>query len=343
MRLGPSWRGGFVVGHGMDTNVLERQGSPTRTRRSWPRTATTRTSSSARCSRSGTASARSSSGCSIPRGPTFYAERGLHTVCPTQTAISVLLETVRASAPGAAGGGLMYVIVAGGGKVGANVTRSLLEMGHEVTMIEQRPRSVRAARGGVRPGASCAATRPRSACSSAQGSRVRPTSCSRSPGDDEDNLVISQIGKEGYGVREGDRARQRPAKPGRTSTCWGSGRRSARRRASSASSSTRCRSTASCACSSCRSKGWRSSRCRSRATRRSPGSRVGGSCFPTGSRLISVFRHGRTELVEPSTVMRPGRPGARGRLERLRRRAPATRSSAARSCEACLALAQSRQ
>ena len=33
----------------------------------------------------------------------------------------------------------MYAIVAGGGKVGSNVARSLLGMGHEVTMIEQRP------------------------------------------------------------------------------------------------------------------------------------------------------------------------------------------------------------
>ena len=33
----------------------------------------------------------------------------------------------------------MYAIVAGGGKVGSNVARSLLEMGHEVTLIEQRP------------------------------------------------------------------------------------------------------------------------------------------------------------------------------------------------------------
>ena len=32
----------------------------------------------------------------------------------------------------------MYVLVAGGGKVGANVTRSLLRQGHEVTIIEQR-------------------------------------------------------------------------------------------------------------------------------------------------------------------------------------------------------------
>ena len=31
-----------------------------------------------------------------------------------------------------------------------------------------------------------------------------------------------------------------------------------------------------------------------------------GLRLPEGSRLISVFRHGRTELVEPGTVMRPG-------------------------------------
>jgi trk system potassium uptake protein TrkA len=36
------------------------------------------------------------------------------------------------------------------------------------------------------------------------------------------------------------------------------------------------------------------------------GTRVAGLSLPQGSRLISVFRHGRTELVEPGTVMRPG-------------------------------------
>ena len=33
----------------------------------------------------------------------------------------------------------MFAIVAGGGKVGANLARSLLSMGHEVGLIEQRP------------------------------------------------------------------------------------------------------------------------------------------------------------------------------------------------------------
>ena len=33
----------------------------------------------------------------------------------------------------------MYSIVAGGGKVGSNVTRTLIALGHEITLIEQRP------------------------------------------------------------------------------------------------------------------------------------------------------------------------------------------------------------
>jgi len=36
------------------------------------------------------------------------------------------------------------------------------------------------------------------------------------------------------------------------------------------------------------------------------GSRVAGIRVPEGSRLISVFRHGRTELVDDKTVLRPG-------------------------------------
>ncbi|MBM3677494.1 MAG: TrkA family potassium uptake protein, partial [Actinobacteria bacterium] len=31
----------------------------------------------------------------------------------------------------------MYAVVTGGGKIGSNVTRSLLAMGHEVTLIEK--------------------------------------------------------------------------------------------------------------------------------------------------------------------------------------------------------------
>ena len=98
-RLGPGWRGGFVIGHGMDASVLERAGiadadaavvatsgdntnvviGQVLQRRYGTRTVVVRVLDPARA--------------------TFYAERGLNTVCPTQTAISVLLETVQASAP----------------------------------------------------------------------------------------------------------------------------------------------------------------------------------------------------------------------------------------------------
>ena len=37
-----------------------------------------------------------------PARATFYAERGLNTVCPTKTAITVLIDTVRATAPATA-------------------------------------------------------------------------------------------------------------------------------------------------------------------------------------------------------------------------------------------------
>ena len=98
-RLGPSWRGGFVIGHGMDTKVLERAGiaeadaavvatsgdntnvviGQVLQRRYGTHTVVVRVLDPARAA--------------------FYAERGLNTVCPTQTAISVLLETVQASVP----------------------------------------------------------------------------------------------------------------------------------------------------------------------------------------------------------------------------------------------------
>jgi trk system potassium uptake protein TrkA len=99
MRLGPNWRGGFVRGHGMDTTKLEQAGvadadaavvstdgdntnlviGQVLQKRYGIRTVVVRVLDPARAK--------------------FYAERGLNTVCPTQTAISVLLETVQAQAP----------------------------------------------------------------------------------------------------------------------------------------------------------------------------------------------------------------------------------------------------
>jgi len=93
----------------------------------------------------------------------------------------------------------MYAIVAGGGKVGANVTRSLLAMGHEVTLIEQdreRFEHLEAELGvAVLHGDATEIYVLERA-----GVARPPEIVLAVTGDDEDNVVISQIAKEGFGV-----------------------------------------------------------------------------------------------------------------------------------------------
>ena len=101
-RLGPAWRGGFVVGHGMDVTVLERAGvgeadaavvatngdntniviGQVLQQRYGVTTVVVRLLDPARAK--------------------LYSDRGMSIVCPTQTAISSLLDTVRAATPKAA-------------------------------------------------------------------------------------------------------------------------------------------------------------------------------------------------------------------------------------------------
>lgn len=102
-RLGPGWRGGFVVGHGMDVAMLERAGVAD-TDAAVVSTGGDNTNIVIgqvlqRRYEIGHVAIRVLD----PARAQFFAERGLHTVCPTQTAISVLLESVRASAPHSAG------------------------------------------------------------------------------------------------------------------------------------------------------------------------------------------------------------------------------------------------
>ncbi len=99
IRLGPVWKGGFVVGHGMDVSVLERAGIDQ--------------ADAAVVSTNGdntnlvigqVVQKRYEIPCVVvrvldPARAEFYASRGLRTVCPTETAISVLLETVRETTP----------------------------------------------------------------------------------------------------------------------------------------------------------------------------------------------------------------------------------------------------
>jgi trk system potassium uptake protein TrkA len=95
----------------------------------------------------------------------------------------------------------MYVIVAGGGKVGANVARSLLNMGHEVTLIEQRrERFERLEEEFGHQVLIGDATEIHTL--ERAGINRPPDLLLAVTGDDEDNLVICQIAREGYGVEK---------------------------------------------------------------------------------------------------------------------------------------------
>jgi trk system potassium uptake protein TrkA len=94
----------------------------------------------------------------------------------------------------------MYVIVAGGGKVGSNVTRTLLDLGHEVTLIEQRPDRFGRLEEEFGPTV-MRGDATEIAVLERAGIARPPELLLAVTGDDEDNLVISQIAKEAYGVR----------------------------------------------------------------------------------------------------------------------------------------------
>jgi trk system potassium uptake protein len=198
----------------------------------------------------------------------------------------------------------MYAIVAGGGKVGSNVTRSLLEMGHEVTLIEQRADRFARLEEEFGPAVIRGDATEISVLERAGLARP-PEIVFAVTGDDEDNLVISQIAKEGYGVRKAIARVNNPKNQqhfdllGITQTV--------------------------CATTSIlglvehelpehglvrllelQKEGLVVVEVQVEGGSPAAGKKAGGLGLPAGSRLISVWRQGRTELVEPSTVMRPG-------------------------------------
>ena len=93
----------------------------------------------------------------------------------------------------------MYVLVAGGGKVGANVARTLLRLGHEVTLIEQRREKFEALEEEFEHQVLMGDATEIFVLERAGIARP-PDLVLALTGDDEDNMVICQIAKEKYGV-----------------------------------------------------------------------------------------------------------------------------------------------
>jgi trk system potassium uptake protein TrkA len=94
-RLGEDWTGGFVVGHGMDTDVLRQAGIEDA-----DAVVVSTDGDNTNIVIGQVAQKRFGIECTVvrildPARAEFYAQRGLRTVCPTSTAIDVLTEAVR--------------------------------------------------------------------------------------------------------------------------------------------------------------------------------------------------------------------------------------------------------
>jgi trk system potassium uptake protein TrkA len=197
----------------------------------------------------------------------------------------------------------MYTIVAGGGKVGSNVTRTLIALGHEITLIEQRPD--RFARLEEEFGPTVIRGDATEIAVLERAGIARPPELMLAvTGDDEDNLIICQIAKESYGVRKAiarvndPRNQQHFDLLGITQTL--------------------------CATTSIlglvehevpehglvqlldlQKEGLVVVEVQMENGAPGAGKKVADVPLPSGSRIISVFRDGQTELAEPATVLTP--------------------------------------
>lgn len=216
----------------------------------------------------------------------------------------------------------MYAIVAGGGKVGSNVARSLLAMGHEVTLIEQRPYRYEQLEDEFEHQVILGDATELHVLERA-GIERPPDLVLGVTGDDEDNLIICQIAKEGYRVakviaRVNDpRNQEHFDLLGITQTV--------------------------CATANVlglvehevpehgivhllqlRQENLEIVELQIGKDSPAAGKRVAGLTLPDGSRLISVMRNGHSELAEGATVLRPGdqvlavlEPGKEDELRRV--------------------------
>src|ERR1700682_1461308 len=95
----------------------------------------------------------------------------------------------------------MYVLIAGGGKVGSNLARTLIRSGHEVTLIEQRPIRSHMLEAEFEHQVHKGDAAELFVLERA-GIRRPPHIVVAVTGDDEDNMVICQLARERYGVEK---------------------------------------------------------------------------------------------------------------------------------------------
>jgi trk system potassium uptake protein TrkA len=97
LRLGPAWRGGFVIGHGMDTDVLEAAGIQEMDAAVVATNGDNTNLVIAQVLRGRYEIPTVVVRVLDPARSAFYGQRGLQIICPTSTAIGELLGAVRAA------------------------------------------------------------------------------------------------------------------------------------------------------------------------------------------------------------------------------------------------------
>jgi len=93
----------------------------------------------------------------------------------------------------------MYVLIAGGGKVGSNLARTLIRAGHEVTLVEQRGYRFEQLEGELEHQVHKGDATELYVLERA-GIKRPPDIVVAVTGDDEDNVVICQLARDRYGV-----------------------------------------------------------------------------------------------------------------------------------------------
>jgi trk system potassium uptake protein TrkA len=198
----------------------------------------------------------------------------------------------------------MYAIVAGGGKVGANLARSLLAMAHEVTLIEQRPYRFEQLQEEFEHQVLLGDATELHVLELAGIGRP-PELVLAVTGDDEDNLIICQLAREGYRVpkvvaRVNDpRNQEHFDLLGITQTvCSTSNILGLVEHEVPEHGIVRLLEL--------RKENLEIVELQIGKSSPAAGKRVAGLRLPDGTRLISVMRRGRAELAEDATVLRPG-------------------------------------
>jgi trk system potassium uptake protein len=95
----------------------------------------------------------------------------------------------------------MYLVIAGGGKVGANLAKSVIDLGHEVTLVEQRRERFELLEEEFEHNVQLGDATEIYVLERAGIARP-PDLVVAVTGDDEDNMIICQIARERYGVEK---------------------------------------------------------------------------------------------------------------------------------------------